>query len=59
MSLPIDPTRNALPPVAQFLAEAASQRQAVLLGLDNPKPVAALTLADMPSVTPALKAHAQ
>ena len=41
MSLPIDPTRSALPPVAQFLAEAASQRQSALLGLDKPKPVAA------------------
>lgn len=40
MSLPIDPTRTALPPVAQFLAEAASQRQAALLGL-NTKPVTA------------------
>ena len=41
MALPIDPTRSALPPVAQFLAEAASQRQSALLGLDKPKPVAA------------------
>lgn len=41
MSLPIDPTRSALPPVAQFLAEAALQRQSALLGLDKPKPVAA------------------
>ena len=40
MTLPIDPTRSVLPPVAQFLAEAASQRQASLLGL-NTKPVAA------------------
>lgn len=36
MSLPpIDPARTALPPVAQFLAEAALQRQASLLGLDK------------------------
>lgn len=35
MSRPIDPPRGALPPVAQFLAEAASQRQAALLGLDG------------------------
>ena len=41
MALPIDPTRSALTPVAQFLAEAASQRQSALLGLDKPKPVAA------------------
>lgn len=41
MPLPIDPTRSTLPPVAQFLAEAASQRQSALLGLDKPKPVAA------------------
>ena len=41
MALPIDPTRNALPPVAQFLAEAALQRQSALLGLDKQKPVAA------------------
>ena len=40
MALPIDPSRSTLPPVAQFLAEAASQRQASLLGL-NTKPVAA------------------
>ena len=33
---PIDPSRSAaLPPVAQFLAEAALQRQASLLGLDK------------------------
>ena len=36
MPLPIDPSRSALPPVAQFLAEAASQRQNMLLGLDKP-----------------------
>ncbi|MBU4424701.1 MAG: hypothetical protein KKG12_13235 [Gammaproteobacteria bacterium] len=41
MALPIDPSRSALPPVAQFLAEAASQRQMALLGLDKQKPVAA------------------
>ncbi|MFN7152044.1 MAG: hypothetical protein ACK4OE_00010 [Acidovorax sp.] len=41
MSLPIDPSRSALPPVAQFLAEAALQRQSALLGLDKPKSVAA------------------
>ncbi|PJI99667.1 hypothetical protein CLU85_4521 [Acidovorax sp. 69] len=41
MSLPIDPSRSALPPVAQFLAEAALQRQSALLGLDKPKPAAA------------------
>ena len=34
MTLPIDPSRTALPPVAQFLAEAALQRQTALLGLD-------------------------
>ncbi len=36
MALPIDPSRSALPPVAQFLAEAALQRQSSLLGLDKP-----------------------
>ena len=41
MPLPIDPTRSTLPPVAQFLAETASQRQSALLGLDKPKSVAA------------------
>ena len=41
MALPIDPSRSALPPVAQFLAEAALQRQAALLGPDRPQPVAA------------------
>ncbi len=40
MALPIDPTRGPLPPVAQFLAEAALQRQTALLGLDKPKPAA-------------------
>jgi hypothetical protein len=54
MSLPIDPTRSALPPVAQFLAEAASQRQSALLGLDKQKPIPApapLPIAD-PSAPP-------
>ncbi|KRB30385.1 hypothetical protein [Acidovorax sp. Root70] len=53
MSLPIDPTRSALPPVAQFLAEAALQRQTALLGLDKPKPAAPapLPIAD-PSAPP-------
>lgn len=40
MTLPIDPSRTSLPPVAQFLAEAALQRQTALLGLDKPKPAA-------------------
>jgi len=40
MSFPVDPSRGALPPVAQFLAEAALQRQSALLGLDKQKPVA-------------------
>lgn len=35
MALPINPSRSALPPVAQFLAEAALQRQTALLGLDK------------------------
>lgn len=35
MSLPIDPARSPLPPVAQFLAEAALQRQSSLLGADK------------------------
>ena len=53
MSLPVDPTRSALPPVAQFLAEAALQRQTALLGLDKPKPAAPapLPIAD-PSAPP-------
>ncbi|MBU0877834.1 MAG: hypothetical protein KKB61_18055 [Alphaproteobacteria bacterium] len=38
---PLDTTRSTLPPIAQFLAEAASQRQSALLGLDKLKPVAA------------------
>ena len=40
MTLPIDPSLTALPPVAQFLAEAALQRQTALLRLDKPKPAA-------------------
>lgn len=40
MALPIDPSRSALPPVAQFLAEAALQRQTALLGLDKKPGVA-------------------
>lgn len=52
MALPIDPSRSALPPVAQFLAEAALQRQSVLLGLDKPTPAPApLPTAD-PSAPP-------
>jgi len=54
MSLPIDPNRSTLPPVAQFLAEAALQRQSALLGLDKQKPIAApapLPIAD-PSAPP-------
>lgn len=52
MALPIDPSRSALPPVAQFLAEAALQRQAALLGLDKPGPATApLPTAD-PSAPP-------
>jgi len=43
MAGPIDPSRSAaLAPVAQFLAEAALQRQSSLLGLDNkPAPLTA------------------
>ncbi|EHL23000.1 hypothetical protein KYG_09195 [Acidovorax sp. NO-1] len=41
MAIPIDLSRSALPPVAQFLAEAALQRQSALLGPDKPGPVAA------------------
>lgn len=40
MTFPIDPSRTALPPVAQFLAEAALQRQTALLGLDKSKSTA-------------------
>lgn len=47
MAAPIDPSRSAaLPPVAQFLAEAALQRQASLLGLDKAAPVPARPGAD-------------
>ncbi|MBY0412257.1 MAG: hypothetical protein K2Q97_19500 [Burkholderiaceae bacterium] len=35
MPLPIDPFRSATPPIAQFLAEAALQRQTALLGSDK------------------------
>ena len=35
MSLPIGPSKPPTPPVAQFLAEAALQRQTQLLGLDK------------------------
>ena len=42
MANPIDSSRpGALPPVAQFLAEAALQRQSSLLGLDKPTAVRA------------------
>ncbi len=42
MATPIDSSRpGALPPVAQFLAEAALQRQSSLLGLDKPTTVRA------------------
>lgn len=57
MTLPIDPSRTALAPVAQFLAEAALQRQTALLGLDKPKSAAPAPLptadpsAPPPSVT--------
>lgn len=47
MAGPIDSSRSAaLPPVAQFLAEAALQRQSSLLGLDKPPPVPARPGAD-------------
>lgn len=47
MAGPIDSSRSAaLPPVAQFLVEAALQRQSSLLGLDKPAPVAARPSAD-------------
>jgi hypothetical protein len=35
MSIQVDPPRNPLPPVAQVLAEAALQRQNMLLGTDR------------------------
>lgn len=42
MAAPIDPSRPAgMPPVAQFLAEAALQRQAALLGTDKAAPARA------------------
>lgn len=54
MSLPIDPIRSALLPVAQFLAEAASQRQSALLGLDKPSaPPAPLPTVSVPGASPA------
>ena len=52
MSLPIDPSRSTLPPVAQFLAEAASQRQSSLLGADKAgaaSPLIADTLSPQPT----------
>ena len=52
MSLPVDPTRSALPPVAQFLAEAALQRQTALLGLDKPKPAAPTAPAPLHTADP-------
>ena len=42
MALPINPSGSALPPVAQFLAEAALQRQSALLGSDRPGAAPAL-----------------
>ena len=51
MASPIDSSsRTGLPPVAQFLAEAALQRQASLLGLDK----AGATLGQRPGDPPAL-----
>ena len=52
MALPIDPSRSALPPVAQFLAEAALQRQSSLLGLDKPGAVPAPIPADASAPPP-------
>ncbi len=52
MALPIDPTRGPLPPVAQFLAEAALQRQTALLGLDKPKPAAPTAPAPLHTADP-------
>lgn len=52
MALPIDPTRGPLPPVAQFLAEAALQRQTALLGLDKPKPDAPTAPAPLHTADP-------
>ena len=52
MTLPIDPSRTALPPVAQFLAEAALQRQTALLGLDKPKPAAPTAAAPLHTADP-------
>lgn len=52
MALPIDPTRSALPPVAQFLAEAALQRQSALLGLDKPSAAPAPTPTPTPTPLP-------
>ena len=52
MTLPIDPSRTALPPVAQFLAEAALQRQTALLGLDKPKPAAPTAPAPLHTADP-------
>lgn len=52
MTLPIDPSRTALPPVAQFLAEAALQRQTALLGLDKPKPAVPAAPSPLPIADP-------
>lgn len=57
MALPVDPSRSSLPPVAQFLAEAALQRKSSLLGLDKSRSAAPAPLptadpsAPPPSVT--------
>lgn len=52
MALPINPSGSALPPVAQFLAEAALQRQSALLGPDKPGAVPAPPPAADPSAPP-------
>ena len=57
MTLPIDPSRSALPPVAQFLAEAALQRQSSLLGADKAGAVSA-SIADTLSPQPTAQSSA-
>ena len=48
----MDPVRSPLPPVAQFLAEAALQRQSALLGVGKPVAVSALVPSLVPPAAP-------
>lgn len=50
MSIQVDPPRNPLPPVAQVLAEAALQRQNMLLGTGQKAPVPPAVDGSIPAV---------